>query len=325
MRILCIEDKNEIIGIAPLRQSRLGFIGPFGFDVVEPLGTRGLMPEGADYTGFMLVERKADCLRMIFNHLVEYDDWDFIYLTDVPETSVIPNLLTEASRDIPLKFELEKGAFCYYLPLPNSNEMLLRELGKKPRNNLRRCMRNLEKDFQNVKLKGYHEFGSVEEAMKIHFDLNQKRWKSRNMRGAFNTQEVRDFYIDVAKVFADRGWLALYFLAINDEPIAGLYSFEYDKKMLAAVSGFDPDYIRYSVGNLLHWKVIEKSIEKGLKEYDFLKGDETYKSYWTAKYRRNLKITFVNKKFNSRLYNLGIRTIKKSKINKLLERSLTYS
>ena len=324
LRILCIKDKNKIIAIAPLRQSRFGFTSPLGYDVIEPLGYRGLTPEGADYTGIILAEREAECLQLFLNHLVEHDGWDFIYLMDVPETSINPNLLAKASKTIPLTFELEKGAICPYISIPNSMNTFLKELSSKFRKNLRRCMRNLEKDHQRVELKKYDEFGSVEDSMKIFFDLHQKRWKPKHIPGVFNTQEVRDFYIDVAKLFADNGWLALYFLTTNDEPIATQYCFEYKQKMYYALGGFNPDYSQYSLGNLILAKVIEKCVEKKIKEYDLLKGGEPYKFDWTAKYRRNLGIRFVNKKFTSNLYHWGIKTLKQVKIEKILGKFLNF-
>ena len=320
LRILCIEDENKIIAIAPLRQSHYGFPRmPLGYNVIEPMGYRGLNPEGADYTGFIITERETECLKLFLNYLAEHDDWDFIYLFDVPRTSIIPDLLPKISDAIPT-FELIEGVMCPYISVPNSMDVFMQGLHRKFRKELRRCMRNLEKDFHRVELKTYDEFGSVEEAMKIHFKLNQKRWKSKHMPGTFNTQEVRAFYIDVAKLFADNGWLALYFLTVNDEPIAGLYCLEYNQRMYAAVSGFDPDYSRYSVGNLLFAKVIEKCIERKIEEFDFMKGDEPYKFGWTEKYRRNLGIRFVNKWFTSNLYDWGIKTMKRMKVDKLLEK-----
>jgi CelD/BcsL family acetyltransferase involved in cellulose biosynthesis len=323
LRILCIKDRDKIIAIAPLRQSHYGFASPLGYEVIEPLGYRGLMPEGADYTGLILAEKEAKCLQLFLNYLAERNDWDFIYLYDVPRTSIIPNLLARASKTIPLTFELEKGVTCPYISVPNSIDILLKELSSKFRKNLRRCMRNLEKDYHRVELKTYDEFSSVEEAMRIFFDLHQKRWKLEHMPGVFNTQ-VRDFYIDVARLFADNGWLALYFLTANDEPIAAQYCFEFEQRMYYALSGFNPDYSRYSVGNLILMKVIEKCIERKIEEYDLLKGDEQYKFDWTAKYRRNLGIRFVNNKFTSNLLNWGIKTVKQTKMDKLLEKFLNF-
>jgi len=181
-------------------------------------------------------------------------------------------------------------------------------------------MRKLEKNYHKVEFKKYEELGSVEEAMTIYFELHQKRWKSKHMQGVFNTQEVRDFYKDVAKLFANNGWLGLCFLTVNDEPIAGLYCFEYSQKIYGALSGFDPEYSQYSVGNLLLAKVIENCIERRIKEFDFMKGGELYKFGYSTKYRRNLEIRFVNKRITSNLYSLGIRTLKKTKMDKILRR-----
>ena len=318
LRILCIKEKNKIIAIAPLRQSRYNFANWFSYNVIEPLAYRR-----ADYTGLILAEKEAECLKLFLNYLVEHGDWDFIYLYDVPGTSMIPHLLPKVSEDVPT-FELIEGVICPYIALPNSMDILMKGLDTKFRKNLRRCMRNLQKDYQRVELKRYDEFSSVEEAMKIYFELHQERWKSKGVPGVFNTKKHRDFGLDVAKRFAKNGWLALYFLTANDKPVAVQYCLEYKQKMYYGLGGYDPDYSQYSVGNLILAKVIEKCIEKKIKEYDFLKGGEPYKFRWTAKYRRNLNIRFVNRRFTSNLYQWGIRTAKQMKMDRILGEFLDF-
>jgi CelD/BcsL family acetyltransferase involved in cellulose biosynthesis len=318
LRILCVEDNNRIIAIAPLRQSRYRFAHLLGYDVIEPLGYMG-----ADYTGLILAERERDCLKLMLDYLAETNDWDFIYLYDVPGTSIIPDLLPKMSSMIP-KFELREGVVCPYISLPNSMDIVLKGISRKFRNNLRRCMRNLEKDFNKVELKSYAQFGSIEEAMNVHFKLNQKRWEPKSMSGVFDTKEICDFFIDVAKIFADNGWLALCFLAINEEPVAGLLCYEYNQKMYAAISGFDPNYSRYSIGNILFVKLIEKCIEKKMKEFDFLKGDESYKFKYSSTIRRNLSFKFMNKRPTSKLYHLGIRTFQKTRADKIFGKFLDF-
>ena len=93
--------------------------------------------------------------------------------------------------------------------------------------------------------------------------------------------------------------------------------------MYGRLSGFDPVYSIYSIGNLLMLKVLEKCIKLGIKEYDFMQGNEAYKSDWTKNYRRNLNIKFVNRRSSSRIINLGIRTIKQSSLLKILEKYIT--
>ncbi len=322
LKVLCLKDEDEIVAIAPLRQSRYSFAGLLSYQVVEPLGSRGLLQEGADYTGLICSVPPEVCLRLFIKYLVEDKGWDFIYLLDLPETSFSADLLSRVAKDVTVNFELRPGVVCPYISLPNSIDDFIGEMDSKVRKNLRRSIRNLERDYGKVKLKRHEEFGSVKEAMQVFFDLHQKRWNLKKLSGAFAAKEVREFYVDVAERFDSNGWLSLYFLTVNDEPIAAQYCFEYDQKMYYALGGFNPDYSKYSVGNIIFIKILEKCIQNKLKEYDLLKGSELYKFKFTSTYRRNLSVTFVNKRFVPNLYYSGIKAVKQTKIDKLLRRLL---
>ena len=67
--------------------------------------------------------------------------------------------------------------------------------------------------------------------MALFFDLHQKRWKSRGGIGAFSSDKIRAIFLDRAKLFAQKGWLGLYFLTVNDKPVAANYSLKYNKKL----------------------------------------------------------------------------------------------
>jgi CelD/BcsL family acetyltransferase involved in cellulose biosynthesis len=317
LRILVVEDENRIIGIAPLRQSRYSLLGSIGYSVIEPLGYRF-----SDYTGLILAEKESECLTLLLNYLIEHDHWDFAYMFDVPETSVITELLPSVSRDVLPTISLKRGVKCPYISLPNSIDVLTQGLSKNLRQNLRKYARKLKQDGYRVEIKKYEDFGSVENAMTVFFKLHQERWESKHMPGAFDTQKIRDFHIDVAKQFANKGWLTLYFMMANDEPVAATYNYSYNQKMYYVLGGFDPDYSKYSVGHLLHQRAIEDCILNKIEEYDFLKGDEPYKRAWTKEYRRNLNIRFVNKRFSSDLCDWAIRTIKKTKTDRVFGKFL---
>jgi len=331
LRILLVEDKNKIIAIAPLRQQRVNFGSQIIQTMAEPMGDRSLRAASAigynviepmgyrstDYTGLILTEREAECLVMLFNYLTENDDWDFIYLFDIPGTSMIPEAISRISEFIPA-IEIAKGLMCPYISLPNSVEGFTQGLEGRFRKDLRRNLRNLKKNYQRVILKGYDEFGSVEEAMNIFFDLHQERWKSKNMPGVFNSQKVRDWYLEWARQFANKGWLALHFLTANDEPIAAHLAFEYKGVIHSGLTGLNSDFYGYGVGNLLTQHIIENCIRKGIKEFDFMKGSEPYKFKWDATYRRNTNIRIMNRKTASLLYDIGIKAIKKMKIERIL-------
>ena len=93
---------------------------------------------------------------------------------------------------------------------------------------------------------------------------------------------------------------------VNNRPIATSLDLEYGGKMYGHLCGFDPDFARYSVGNLLLLKILKQCIVKKISEYDFMQGDESYKFDWTKKYRQNINVKFFNKKFSSMILSLGL-------------------
>ena len=82
------------------------------------------------------------------------------------------------------------------------------------------------------------------------------------MPGVFTKQSIRNFYMDVAKLFSKKGWLALYFLIVDEEPAAADYNFIYDDKIYAALGGFDPNFSRYGVGKIITLKTIQNNDSK---------------------------------------------------------------
>jgi CelD/BcsL family acetyltransferase involved in cellulose biosynthesis len=79
---------------------------------------------------------------------------------------------------------------------------------------------------------------------------------------------------------------------LNDEPVSAEYGFEYGQKMYWYLSGFDPKYSSYSIGNITLF-LIEECIKRGFREFDLLRGEETYKNHWTNAHRRNFEIRLV--------------------------------
>jgi hypothetical protein len=316
LRILIIKDEEEIIAIAPFRQSRLKFGNFFGYDVIEFLG------EGADYTGLILTEKKSECFCLIIDYLMMKGDWDFINLFNLPETSIIPQYLSKNSKSLP-KFELKQGKICPFISLPNSTDAFMLTLDNAFRKDLRRCQKNLEQDYGRIELKKYDAYGSVEKGLTLFFDLHQERWHSKVGQGLFETEKNRDFFRKVSKQFAENGWLALYFLTVKGVPIATQYCVEYKERVFYTLSGFSMQYSKYSPGNVLTMKIIEDCIQRQIKEFDFMKGDEFYKFKWTKQYRTNFGIRFVNRKFSSNLYEQVINFTKKTGLDRVLSGYIT--
>ena len=92
--------------------------------------------------------------------------------------------------------------------------------------------------------------------------------------------ETERFYTDVAEWAAERGWLRLWFLRLDDAPIAFAYGLEWDGIYFDLKVGFDPDYGRFGPGVLLMEERIRHAFETGLKRFEFLGDPERHKLDW---------------------------------------------
>lgn len=298
LRILLVDDENRILAIAPLMRSKYTFLHFGSLAKIEFIGS----PQ-SDCNHFILTEREMECLRLFLSRLNTHTDWDYLELRDISENTISVDLLRKMPTTKLLRCQLEERMIelCPYINLPNSTEMFMKRLSGNMRRNLRRRRRKLEKEYR-VEVKTHDDFSSVEEAMNTFYELHQKRWQTKGMKGVFAKKTLRDFHFDVARHFAEKGWLRLDFLTANDKPIAAIYSFDYRQKKYEYLTGFDPEYSQYSVANLLRMCAVEKCIRKGLKEYDLLRGGEPYKNDWDTKNRKNLEVWFIRKGLFARIY-----------------------
>lgn len=301
---MTVEDGNEILGIAPLMSSKYRLPGFGSIRKIEFLATRH-----SDYNNFIIRKKEAACTRAIFNYLeMMKTDWDLIELRDIPEYSGEHSLMQILAQDPPSSLNLKKrvSELCPYAALPTRFDIFVKGLSTKVQKNLNRRLRKIKREYC-VKLKRYDEAGfTAKQGIAVFTRLNGARWSSEGLPGAFGyvDDNFRKFHADIAERFANNGWLGLYFLTANDEPVSAEYSFEYNRKIYAYLSGFDPNYSNYSVGNLVVMLLLERAIKNGFVEYDMMRGDEAYKFMWTNTYRRNIEMRLARRKIVSEYYNI---------------------
>lgn len=105
------------------------------------------------------------------------------------------------------------------------------------------------------------------------FSLHNARWSAS--RSAF--ERWRAFHRDFASVALERGWLRIWFLELDGLPVAAWYGYRFGDVESYYQSGRDPVYNDDSVGFVLLAHSIRAAAEDGMREYRFLRGDETYK------------------------------------------------
>jgi CelD/BcsL family acetyltransferase involved in cellulose biosynthesis len=132
---------------------------------------------------------------------------------------------------------------------------------------------------------------SIEEATPRSFDetfdalerLHQDRWRERGFCGVLGENRDRQFHRATARAFLSASMLRLYAARFNGNLIAVLYAFSHRKRTYFYLTGFDPEYRRFSIGTIILGHAIDKARIEGSDVFDFIRGQEPYKYRWGAR------------------------------------------
>jgi CelD/BcsL family acetyltransferase involved in cellulose biosynthesis len=107
----------------------------------------------------------------------------------------------------------------------------------------------------------------------VVFALHRARF--REGRSSFAPRET--FYRRFAALALERGWLRLWILEIDGQPVAARYDFEFAGVYNAYNAGRDPAWNKAGVGLVLRAHTMREALANGVVEYRFLRGGEPYK------------------------------------------------
>ena len=174
---------------------------------------------------------------------------------------------------------------CPFIPLVGlSWSSYLKALGASHRANLNRRLRALARNCDVA-----FETARTEEERRLFLarlvELHNARRRTLDGSEAFDSPERIAFHDRFSALALERGWLRLFLLKLNGLPVASLYGLRYRDVFSFYQSGFDPAYARHSVGLVTMGWSIRAALEEGASEFDFLHGEESYKSLWTRKRR----------------------------------------
>jgi CelD/BcsL family acetyltransferase involved in cellulose biosynthesis len=117
---------------------------------------------------------------------------------------------------------------------------------------------------------------SLETDMQTLMRLHNARWTD-GQSSAF-TGERALFHLDFAWRALEKGWLRLWTLEIDGQPVAAWYGLRYADVDFYYQSGRDPAFESLNVGFVLLCHTIRCAFDDGMRAYRFGLGDEPYKS-----------------------------------------------
>ncbi len=166
---------------------------------------------------------------------------------------------------------------CWQIDLPADWDSYLAMLSKR----CRRMLRQLDKSYVES---GRSTFEYVEraeqlpDAMATLVDLHSRRRESLGCEGCFATPDFATFLGNTAADWLDAKSLRLSRLCLDGKPIASGFGIVLGQTYYLYQCGLAPEAGDCKPGWLLNMLHLRKAITDGLARFDFLRGDEAYKS-----------------------------------------------
>ena len=144
--------------------------------------------------------------------------------------------------------------------------------------------------------------------------LHQIRQNQLQRSSILHQHPYDDFIKTIIETF-DNKYLLYSLLYLADRPISFTLGFKYNSVYYHWLIGFDPMFSELSPNKLHHLFLIEHLFKQGCREFNFMRGDTSYKYQWTHTYQPAYEIKLWNR---STLYN---QMVCWAKSNKTLGRS----
>lgn len=274
---------NELVGVLPLYLEQKAARGR----VLRLLGSGEVCSD--HLTVLTTREHEDTVIESIANHLLErcsrdaedHDLWDLLELDGISTNDPAIAKLVAVLSDAGCGMHRKPGLNCWNVTLPATWNELYEGLSKNRRKVLRRLQRQTIDSARGV----FRTAGNDQEfeaAMKQFVDLHQRRRISLGEPGCFASQPFSDFIHDVSRKLWLAGHLELAWFELDGQLVAIEYNLLGTDAVYSYQSGVDPEALDSSPGHLLTMASIRNSIEQGRQTYDFLRGDEPYKSHWNA-------------------------------------------
>ena len=226
-----------------------------------------------DYNDFIVAAGTEDIFYPALLDIISANGATRLDLFSISEESPTLAILPDLARARGYAVDVAGEDVAPRIMLADTWDDYLAGLSKKDRHELRRKLRRLDARG-NWRWYCVSDPTEAAERMDTFVDLMRR---SDPAKAEFLTPERETFFRRMVEATATEDMLRLFFMEMDDLPVAASLCFDYDGVRMLYNSGHDPEYRYFSVGLLLHSLCLRDALEKGYRYFDFLRGNEPYK------------------------------------------------
>lgn len=294
--LLCVRDGQRLIGLLPLTVEERRLTNWFG--KFRRIAFMGEAFAGTDYLDVLALpaQREAIC-RAAFEYLFNHVQFELLELegmaADSPNLPLLEQMLAQRFGQR-ARFTLRRTTqyTCPQVELNSDWETLLANTrrGDNFKQKLRRMRQRHAFEYRVVTA-----LAEVEAAFERYYQLHEKRWQQHGGSDATGHPRLREFQAAAVERLAETGLVRFEEIWLDGVCCASNYALDDGQNFYFYSAGYDQTHRNLSPGLVLTGLSIENAIQRGLKRFDFLRGDEGYKFDWSNAARETLTITLARR------------------------------
>ena len=280
---------GETVGIAPFYLQKQTGIGTLRRNIIRFCSSLETYPDHLDIIATKEYEHSFS--EAVLDYLIRHEqEWDLMRLDGVHENAMIKKYLASPHpRQNGVLMTSIPSARCPYLAMDDTFEDYLRSFSSKKRQTLLR-KRKILMNREKARLKTVGSDEEPEKHIQELFALHEERAKRKGIKTNFAGEDLYRFHNRITHYWLKEGKVILTFLDKELSPLVSYYCFKHNQKYYYFQAGLSDEGEKKSAGTVLFSLIIENAFKERCKEFDFLRGSEEYKFYWTKEYRKDYSL-----------------------------------
>jgi CelD/BcsL family acetyltransferase involved in cellulose biosynthesis len=269
LSVVAVRRDGDLVGLFPLWRSRrrkvVRFLGEHVTDYLMPI------VDGAE---------SESVLEALSEHLRSLAPGNAVELIDIPSTHPFATMHSSRAR---------QSSVCPRLVLPAASADLLQGISS----NLRHSIRKGEREILQS---GRGSFSDATEsdwqsALSAFEALYASRAALKGRRTVLADPFRPRFWREFVSLAMPVGMARLKTLTLDGVPACGILCFLHRGTMSYYAQGMDPRFAPLAPGNLTLWRAVEDACAAGCHTFDFLRGEEEFKTRWRPELRHNVDVS----------------------------------
>lgn len=280
--LLARDDQGQLRGLLALSLER----ARVGLRRIRRLRFLGDDQVGSDYLDALIEPDWRSAVTQAFaaTLLARRSDWDVLELRDMDQHSRTPHELLDALGE-GFAMRSDEGPYCPGQDFdPGLSAIDFMRRTSRYQNYCRR-RKWLERQ-PGFRIEICRDERRLKTAVKIFFRLHRLRWLEDGGSSGIVGARVEAFHRDAMARLMAAGQLRLYTLWVDGLTVASVYAVINGRTFYYYQAGMDPAWRSRSVGLVLIGETFVDALRLGVSRYDFLRGEEAYKSDWVGDSRR---------------------------------------